>query len=301
MGRRRAKAVTIARMTRRRCSIRRLLASALLLAASHVALAAEPAAAPDQRRCGWLSTHGGDAILSDRDGDWLLARAGAPAAAGDWRPAFGAGQSVATADGSVGCACLTAQVDPRNHRVGAAKSPQARPLAACRGDRTLELPAALQPAAKKVKTVRAAGFSIDVPANWRVNVKNGCVGLIIPGRYTHPGDDTMQVCGKPGTLAQAADAQIIGPGDDGVWMRTAGMSMPSPVGWMFGPGWEGVTAVQSCGLDDELGYHGAGGECLIFAASDGRHGATAETDGRWTEFDKAHAILRTLRFDSTAK
>lgn len=289
-------------MTRRHASLRRLIASALLLAASHAALAteAEPEPAPDQRRCGWLSTHGGDAILSDREGDWLLARAGTPVAAGDWRPAFGAGQSVSTADGSVGCACLTAQADPRNHRIVAAKSPQARPLAACRGDRTLELPSSLRPAARTVKTVRAAGFSIDVPASWRVRVKKDCVGFIIPGRYTQPGDDTMQVCGKPGTLAQAADSEIIGPGEDGVWMRSAGMSPVSPVAWMFGPGWEAVTAAQECGLDDELGYHAAGGECLIFAASDGRHGATAETDGRWTEFDQARAVLRTLRFDGAA-
>ncbi len=285
------------RMPSRCSSIARLAAGALLLVLSHAVFAEEPLA--EQHRCGWLETQGGDAILSDRDGDWLLARAGTHAARGDWRPAFGAGQSVATADGSVGCACLTVQADPGNHRIAAASSPQARPLAACRGDRKLEVPGALLPAVKgsKTKAIHAAGFRIAVPAAWRVHVKDGCVGLIIPGRYTAPGDDTMQVCGRPGTLAEAADHEIIGPGEDGVWMRSAGMSPVSPVAWMFGPGWEGVTAVQGCGLDDELGYHAAAGECFVFVASDGRHSATVETDGRWTEFDKARRILRTLRFD----
>ncbi len=293
-----ARAVTIGRMPRRRSSIPRLLAGALLAASFHAAFAAE--APPEQRRCGWLATHGGDAVLSDRDGDWLLARAGTHRARGDWSPAFGAGQSVAAADGGVGCACLAAQADPTNHRIVAAHSPQPRPLAACRGDKALETPAALQRASQAAKTVRGAGFSIDVPANWRVRVKNGCVGMTAPGQRMKRDEDTLQVCGKPGTLAQAADSQIISPGEDGVWTRTAGMSMPSPVAWMFGPGWEGVTAVQSCGIEDELGFHGAGGECLVFAASDGRQSATAETDGRWTEFDKADAILRTLRFDGAA-
>lgn len=290
-----APAATIGRM--------RFLLTALLLATTSLAFAddaASPEPLRDQHRCGWLATHGSDAVLSDRDGDWLLARTGAHphATTGEWRPAFGAGQSVATADGAVGCACLTVQADPTDHHVVASRAPQARPLAACRGDKSLETPAAVRPSRAAPKTIRARSFSLDAPADWRASVKDDCVALDAPGRRMKGEDYTLQVCGKPATLAQAADELAISPDEHGVWTRVAGMSSPSPAAWMFGPGWEAVTAVQSCGVGDEQGFHAAGGECLMFAASNGRHGVTADTMGFWTEFDRADAILRTLRFSA---
>lgn len=296
-----AGAPTIARMPIHRSSLHHALHRALLAAAlattTSAALAADATdPPPEQRRCGWLSTHAGDAVLSDRDGDWLLARAGTPGASGDWQPAFAAGQRAGTADEGVGCACLGARVDATNHRVVAARAPQARPLAACRGDKSLELPAALRPARAAPKAIHATSFSIDVPADWRASVKADCISLDAPGRRKKGEDWTLQVCGKPATLAQAADALYIAPDENGVWTRVAGMDAPSPAAWMFGPGWEAVTAVQTCGVEDGQGFHAAGGECLMFAASDGHAAVTAETIGFWTAFDQAHAILRTLRF-----
>jgi hypothetical protein len=283
---------------------RDLLAAVLAVAAAAAHAQAAPdaddaaSAAPiEQRRCGWLATHGGDAVLSDRHGDWLIARAGTPGAGGAWRPGFAPGQSVSTADGAVGCACLTAQVDLATHRVVAATAPQAKPLAACRGDRSLDVPADVRGASAARKTLHATSFSVAYPANWRARAKADCVTLDAP-RKARNEEYTLALCGKPGTLAQAADEQVIAPGDDGVWLRTAGMDGPSPVEWMFGPGWDAVVTTQTCGVGDtQTGFHAGGGTCLMFAASDGRRAVTADSVGYYQDFGQLREILRSIRFD----
>ncbi len=266
------------------------------------ASAAAPAVTRDQRRCGWLQVRGPrEAVLTDRDGDWLLARAGEHRAAGDWRPGFAAGQSLRTADVETGCACLTAQVDLGTHRVASARAPQARPLAACRGDRALDTPAEALARPAPRKTLRTPAFGLSYPADWRARRDQDCVSLEAPHRLA--GEDyTLRLCARPGTLAEAADAQFFSPGDDGAWTRTAGMAPPSPVDWMFGPGWSGMVAVQMCGVGDaETGFHAAGGECLMFAGSDGRRAIDADSLGYYADFDVLRGILRSIRFEPAPK
>ena len=123
-----------------------------------------------------------------------------------------------------------------------------------------------------------------------------CVALDAPGKLAEE-DYTLQLCAKPGTLAQAADEQFFGQDDDGVWRRSAGMDAPSPVSWMFGPGWSAMVATQTCGVSDaETGFHAAGGTCLMFAGSDGHWALVADSEGFWQDFALGDAILRSIRF-----
>ena len=166
-----------------------------------------------------------------------------------------------------------------------------RIAAAQRGDRTLDAPVTRLP-----RLVRAPHFSLRTPAAWHAHVHDDCVALDAPGKLAEE-DYTLQLCAKPGTLAQAADEQFFGQDDDGVWRRSAGMDAPSPVSWMFGPGWSAMVATQTCGVSDaETGFHAAGGTCLMFAGSDGHWALVADSEGFWQDFALGDAILRSIRF-----
>ena len=114
-----------------------LLASVALVSgrtsSSHV-----PAVEQSETRCGWFSNPTpANASLHDRDDEWIISVQGGYQAEGDW-PSFKAGQWVET-NGHYGhgCACLRLRVDHETHRVVEIESARARPLAACRRDRSL--------------------------------------------------------------------------------------------------------------------------------------------------------------------
>lgn len=97
-----------------------------------------PAVERSETRCGWFSNPTpANASLHDRDGEWTIGVQGAYQAEGTW-PSFKAGQWVET-NGHYGhgCACLRMQVNRETQEVIKIESARARPLAACRRDRSL--------------------------------------------------------------------------------------------------------------------------------------------------------------------
>lgn len=114
-----------------------LLASAVLVSgranSPHM-----PAVEQFETRCGWFSNPTpANASLHDRDDEWIISVQGGYQAEGDW-PSFKPGQWVET-NGHYGhgCACLRLRVNRETHRVIEIESARARPLAACRRDRSL--------------------------------------------------------------------------------------------------------------------------------------------------------------------
>lgn len=98
-----------------------------------------PAVAQSETRCGWFSNPTpANASLHDREGEWIIGVQGGYQADGDW-PTFKAGQWVKT-NGNYGhgCACLRLRVNRETHEVIEIESGRARPLAACRRDRSLK-------------------------------------------------------------------------------------------------------------------------------------------------------------------
>jgi hypothetical protein len=101
-------------------------------------------APPPQRfktRCGWFSNPTpGNAWLEDRDGEWIIGVQGGHQAEGNW-PEFKPKQWVETnVHYGYGCACMQVKVDRKNSHVLEIKSARARPLSACRKDKTLKEP-----------------------------------------------------------------------------------------------------------------------------------------------------------------
>ncbi|HZG51311.1 MAG TPA: DUF4087 domain-containing protein [Pyrinomonadaceae bacterium] len=91
-----------------------------------------------ETRCGWFSNPTpANASLHDRDDEWIIGVQGGYQAEGAW-PSFKPGQWVET-NGHYGhgCACLRLRVNRETHRVIEIKSARARPLSACRRDRSL--------------------------------------------------------------------------------------------------------------------------------------------------------------------
>lgn len=91
-----------------------------------------------ETRCGWFSNPTpANASLHDRDDEWIISVQGGYQAEGDW-PSFKSGQWVET-NGHYGhgCACMRLRVDRETYRVIEIKSARARPLSACRRDRSL--------------------------------------------------------------------------------------------------------------------------------------------------------------------
>ena len=94
-----------------------------------------------ENRCGWFSNPTpGNAWLDDRNGEWLIGVQGGHQAEGDW-PDFKKNQWVRTnGNYGYGCACIKMRVDHETSYVLEIKSATARPLSACRKDRSLKEP-----------------------------------------------------------------------------------------------------------------------------------------------------------------
>lgn len=119
-----------------------LLLITLVSVGGHPELLEESAAAAQfETRCGWFSNPTPANIwLYDRDGQWTIGVQGGYQIEEDWdRPDFKPRQWVRTnGHYGYGCACLQLRVDKETHEVKEIKSSRARPLAACRQDRTLK-------------------------------------------------------------------------------------------------------------------------------------------------------------------
>ncbi len=119
-----------------------MLATAAALAAGGAKTAAGAEASDAARaetRCGWFDNPTpANAWLSDREAEWIIAVQGGHQAEGDW-PAFGPKQWVETnVHYGYGCACLRVRADRETHKVTGIESARARPLSACRRDRSLK-------------------------------------------------------------------------------------------------------------------------------------------------------------------
>ena len=93
-----------------------------------------------ETRCGWfVNPTPANIWLYDREGEWTIAVQGAYQLESEWAwPDFKPGQWVQTnGNYGYGCACMRMQVDKETHKVVAVKSSRARPLSACRRDRSL--------------------------------------------------------------------------------------------------------------------------------------------------------------------
>jgi hypothetical protein len=119
-----------------------LLLTAVAFVNAQPGMPAAPAVDQFETRCGWFSNPTpANVWLYDRDGEWTIGVQGGYQLKGDWDwPAFTPRQWVLTNTGSYGygCACLRLRVDRETHEVMAIKSSRARPLAACRQDRSLK-------------------------------------------------------------------------------------------------------------------------------------------------------------------
>ena len=93
-----------------------------------------------ETRCGWLSNPTpGNYSLYDKDGEWIIGVQGGYQVEDFEMPIFKRGQWIVTntADYGHGCACLEMRTDEESSRVLEIKKSFARPLAACRKDKTL--------------------------------------------------------------------------------------------------------------------------------------------------------------------
>lgn len=100
-----------------------------------------PAHAAPETRCGWFTNPTpGNAWLTDKAGEWIIASQGGHQADGDWPPeGYGKGQWVVTNGTSYGygCACFKVEADAKTKMVRKILSATAKPLAACRDDKAL--------------------------------------------------------------------------------------------------------------------------------------------------------------------
>ena len=121
-----------------------LRAAALLLLVLPLGAAMPLPKAKPELRCGWLhNPTPANWWLDDRDGQWIIGSQGGYQAEGiDRIPDPPTSMWVVTNGSSYGhgCACLSVEVDKRQHRIKRITSARARPLAACRADKALPDP-----------------------------------------------------------------------------------------------------------------------------------------------------------------
>jgi hypothetical protein len=101
----------------------------------------EPSSNGFETRCGWFDNPTpANMWFHDRDGEWTIGVQGGYQVPGRWPwPAFKRGQWVRTnGDHGYGCACFEMRVNKQALNVLEIKTSLARPLAACRNDRSLK-------------------------------------------------------------------------------------------------------------------------------------------------------------------
>lgn len=94
-----------------------------------------------ETRCGWFNNPTpSNAWLWDRHGQWTIGLQGGYHAKGDW-PTFNSQQWVETNRSyGYGCACMRVKVNYQTRKILEIKSAYAKPLKACRQDRSLKEP-----------------------------------------------------------------------------------------------------------------------------------------------------------------
>jgi hypothetical protein len=105
-----------------------------------VSLTSAASAAEGEMRCGWFDNPTpANASLFDKDGEWTIGVQGDHQAEGDW-PTFQPSQWVSSGNGSYGrgCACMRVKVDVEQQNILTIYSAEAKPLSACRNDKSLQ-------------------------------------------------------------------------------------------------------------------------------------------------------------------
>lgn len=119
-----------------------LLLAAVVSARAHLRPPNLSASSQFETRCGWFSNPTPANIwLYDGAGEWTIGVQGGYQIEGDWDwPDFKPRQWIVTNAGErgYGCACLEARVNKETHEVLEIKSARAKPLSACRKDRSLK-------------------------------------------------------------------------------------------------------------------------------------------------------------------
>jgi hypothetical protein len=96
-----------------------------------------------------------------------------------------------------------------------------------------------------------------------------------------------------GALAKVADSLWEKEGSG--WVALGRWNNRSPVTTFLGDGWQGLVANTVCGIGDEHGFHGAGGECLTYVMSNGRRALIMSTDGASGRDAETLATIRSAR------
>lgn len=173
-------------------------------------------------------------------------------------------------------------------------------LAAC-GERKLDdSPPSAAPPPAATPTPSPAATASTIPAGWKI-YSDPALGIAFdyaPDRHTDGCGDVGEgvVCiglfGSDSNEAliyfQPVDGSLETVAKDqagfeknaqGVLMTTWGRFEPVPVQPFTARGGAGLKATVTCGIDDENGFHAAGGECLWAVVSNGTRSVVATTQG----------------------
>lgn len=99
-----------------------------------------------------------------------------------------------------------------------------------------------------------------------------------------------------GDFDKAVSESNIFENRDGVWYADIGRFQNPPADSISGQGWKGIKTIITCGIDDELGFHAAGGECLWAIISNGKRYIVANTDGILGTDDNTLKTLMSIKF-----
>jgi uncharacterized protein YecT (DUF1311 family) len=94
----------------------------------------------------------------------------------------------------------------------------------------------------------------------------------------------------------AAVADSLWEKGGGGWVALGRWDARSPVTAFAGDGWQGLVANTVCGIGDEHGFHGAGGECFTYLTGDGHRSLIMTTDGASGRDAETQATIRSVKF-----
>lgn len=146
------------------------------------------------------------------------------------------------------------------------------------------------------------GVEFKYPAGWIPEPCRGaykapdCVGFRRKGRRRAGQDYLLTVAVSGQSLEEAAREDVRFEQSGGKWVMHGRLGAEGDVREIKGRGWTGLYGTTICGISDELGFHGAGGECLAAFLHHQTRTAKIENDGIVPPETVLRVVIKSFKF-----
>lgn len=155
----------------------------------------------------------------------------------------------------------------------------------------------------KEYTDKTLGVSFSYPSEYKIgscpqDYGENCVAILDKPQKMPYSDYVIAFRVVNGGLKENAVKEAGFKYSDGKWIAfpAPAQSEPIEVEHFSFNNWQGMKVLITCGINDDLGFHAAGGDCFSGVISNGKNTVVADTQGIIGNDSQTFHIMETLRF-----